>query len=152
MSVLGSTPLWAIVAFAATSCSPKPDCNPPPGSCDGPAPSMYAFDALNVCLKAAAPVPVCDTSVNRCAPSMGLGPVCAFAPDGTIYFETGSDNAVLTQPGWRFDQPYGSYGDAGASYPPDEVATPDDHTKCVAVTCAPPCPGVSAPSRVAWCP
>lgn len=88
--------------------------------------------------------------MSRRPPSTGLGPVCAFAPDGTVYFAIGSDNDVLTESGWRFDQ---SYPSIDVPYPPDEVATGDDHAKCAAVTCAPPCAGVTVSGgRAAWCP
>jgi len=144
--------LGAAAVFALSRCSTGDACRPAPGSCGGPAPSMYVYDAVNVCLSAAVTVPVCDTEVNACTPSAGLGPVCAIAPDGTAYFAIGSDNDVLTEPGWRFAQSYESFGDAANSYPPDEMATGDAGATCAAVECAPPCPGVSVPSRVAWCP
>jgi hypothetical protein len=83
---------------------------------------------------------VCVTSVDRCFPSAGLGVVCAFARDGAVYVTVGSDNEVLTAPGWHFAQ----YVEP-ATVPSDQVATAAEAATCQQLSCASPCPGVSAP-------
>jgi hypothetical protein len=92
--------LGALAAAASfiTSCHPasatgENDC----------APKMRPLDLAQGCL--ATPVVVrdiCDTSVSRCTPSAGIGPVCAFAPDGGVFVAIMSDNDMLTAQGWRF--------------------------------------------------
>jgi hypothetical protein len=83
---------------------------------------------------------VCVTSVDRCNALTGLGIVCAFAPDGTVYVMIGSDNDVLTAPGWHFAE----YVQPGR-VPIDQGATADETATCQQLSCASPCPGVSAP-------
>jgi hypothetical protein len=102
--------LGALAAAASfiTSCHPasatgENDCVPAPRSCDAPPPKMSPLDLAQGCL--ATPVVVrdiCDTSVSRCTPSAGIGPVCAFAPDGGVFVAIMSDNDMLTAQGWRF--------------------------------------------------
>jgi hypothetical protein len=90
---------------------------------------------------------VCVTSVNRCSALSGVGVVCAFAPDGTVYVGLRSDNTVLTANGWHFDQfadPTIVSGDPGA--------TATDAMECARASCAPPCPGVPPPSLPGHCP
>jgi hypothetical protein len=103
---------------------------------------MNLLDSARGCL--AAPVvlhDVCDTSVDRCAPSAGIGPVCALAPDGGVFVAIMSDNDMLTAKGWRFAQPLESFPDPNA-IPIDQVATGADEERCAMAQCALPCPGV----------
>jgi hypothetical protein len=122
-------------------------CSPAPRSCDAPSPRMNSFDLTRGCLGDPIELSaVCNTSVNRCAPSAGLGPVCAVAPDGGVFVAVMSDNNMLTATGWRFDQGY-SFPNP-AAIPADQFATPDDTAACNRAWCAHPCPGVQplAPS------
>jgi hypothetical protein len=86
---------------------------------------------------------VCNTSVNRCGPSAGLGPVCAIAPDGGVFVAVMSDNNMLTATGWRFDQPVLSFPNPTA-IPAAQFATPDDTAACNRAWCALPCLGIQA--------
>ena len=127
------------------------DCVPAPGSCDAPAPKMSPVDPTLGCL--AAPVVVgdiCDTSVNRCAPSGGIGPVCAFAPDGGVFVAIMSDNDILTAQGWRFSEPLLSFPNP-AAVPPDEIETAADGDECARAQCAAPCAGVAPLSYRFFC-
>jgi hypothetical protein len=143
--------IWsaAIVAMArtVTACSTSegisPDtCVPPPGSCDAPAPQMRPLDAIHACLGQAVSLPaVCDTSVNRCNASTGLGPVCAFAPDGAVFVAIMSDNDMLTAAGWRFSEPWQSFPNPTA-IPNDQYATVAQEDMCLFAQCSRPCPGL----------
>lgn len=133
--------LASLVSSCTGSGSSASGCVPPPESCDLSAPRMTPVEA-NGCLGAPTVLrQVCVTSVNRCSASAGLGVVCAFAPDGTVYVMVGSDNDVLTAPGWHFAQ----YVEP-AMVPSDQVATADEAATCQQLSCASPCPGVSAPN------
>jgi hypothetical protein len=117
-------------------------CIPAPGSCDAPPPQMNAFDATHGCLGARVPLTkVCNTSVNRCFPSAGLGLVCAIAPDGSVFVSVMSDNNMLTGSGWHFSQPLSSFP-YPAAVPADEQATAEQLDRCRQAECASPCPGV----------
>jgi hypothetical protein len=99
---------------------------------------MSPLDPQRDCL--AAPVPltgVCDTSVNRCTPSAGLGPLCAFAPDGGIFVTIISDNETLTAVGWQFTET-----GIPIPIPPDQMATAAEKDECMKALCTPPCSGV----------
>ena len=90
---------------------------------------MRPIDSARACLEApVALTEVCSTSVNRCAGNLGLGPVCAFAPDGGAFFAVMSDNDILTANGWQFDE-----------YPPGVS------TECLRAACLPACPGAASP-------
>ena len=92
---------------------------------------------------------VCSTSVNRCGGSAGIGPVCAFSPDGGIYVAIMSDNYMLTAKGWRFSQPLNSFPDP-AAIPSEENATTEQEGECTQALCATPCPGVARGSYASW--
>jgi len=133
-----------LLATGAAGCSsphPAVSCEPPPGSCNGPPPVMSQLDTGGGCR--AAPVTlneVCDTPVDQCFPSGGLGPVCAIAPDGGVFVAVLSDNDMLTATGWRFDQPMFPRADG---VPAGQMATaPDQAIACRQAMCAPLCPGV----------
>jgi hypothetical protein len=126
------------------------NCAPAPGSCDAPAPQMDPMDVGHGCLGAPiALTGVCSTSVNRCAASAGIGPVCAFSPDGGVYVAIMSDNYMLTAKGWRFSQPLNSFPDP-AAIPPEENATTEQEGECTQALCAPPCPGVRGLTVASW--
>jgi hypothetical protein len=134
----------------STSGSGSGSCVPAPGSCDAPAPQMDPMDLAQGCLGAPiALTPVCSTSVNRCAGSAGIGPVCAFSPDGGIYVAIMSDNYMLTAKGWRFSQPLNSFPDP-AAIPPEENATTEQEGECTQALCAPPCPGAPRLAYGSW--
>jgi hypothetical protein len=139
--------LTAIVTtgFAANCSSSGPgggNCSPALGSCDAPSPQMNPLDQQRGCLAARVVLAaVCDTSVNRCAPSGGLGPVCAFAPDGGVFIAILSDNDMLTAKGWRFSQPVMSFPNP-AAIPLDQLATGTEEDECARALCAPSCSGV----------
>jgi hypothetical protein len=82
---------------------------------------------------------VCDTSVNRCGASGGLGPLCAFAPDGGIFVTIISDNDILTAVGWQLTQSPSEFPDP---IPSDQLATPAEEGECKKALCTPPCSGV----------
>jgi hypothetical protein len=124
---------------AGTDASPGDDgpCIPPPSSCDAPPPQVSPLDPQRGCL--AAPVPltgVCDTSVNRCTPSAGLGPLCAFAPDGGIFVTIISDNETLTAAGWQFTET-----GIPIPIPAGQRATAAEEDECKKALCTPPCSG-----------
>jgi hypothetical protein len=132
----------SIAALCACSSSSSNDCIPPSDSCDLGSPSMYRIDFTNGCLAAQETLTaVCGTSVNRCAPSAGLGPVCAFAPDGGAFIVVMSDNDRLTAPGWHFTE-----GDEVPGVPADEEATAAEGEQCSRATCMMACPSVPPPS------
>jgi hypothetical protein len=141
--------LGALAAAATfiTSCHPasatgESDCVPAPGSCDAPPPEMSPLDFAQGCLTAPVVMrDVCDTSVSRCTPSAGIGPVCAFAPDGGVFVAILSDNDMLTAEGWRFSQPLQSFPNP-AAIPLDQIETPAEDDECVRAQCARPCPGI----------
>ncbi len=129
---------------AQDSASAGGNCSPAPRSCNAPSPRMNSLDMTRSCL--GDPVvlsAVCNTSVNRCTPSVGLGPVCAIAPDGAVFVAELSDNNMLTATGWRFDQPVHSFPDPTA-IPADQFVTLNDTAACNLALCALPCPGVQA--------
>jgi hypothetical protein len=92
---------------------------------------------------------VCNTSVNRCGPSAGIGPVCAIAPDGGVFVAVMGDNNMLTATGWRFDQ--GHSFPNPAAIPAEQFATPDDTAACNRAWCALPCPGVQPEAYSFFC-
>ncbi len=142
---MGRTLCWAaflgaagLAATSVVSCD-STNCTPAPMSCDNPPPVMHPVDSVRGCLEAPAPVTgVCDTSVNRCAPSAGLGPACAFAPAGGVFFAVLSDNDVLTAEGWQFQK----YPSPAA---PSEVASSAQADECARAACLPACPGAPIP-------
>ena len=118
-------------------------CIPPAGACD--APKLETYPVKGSCLDAhVALADVCVTSVNRCTPSAGLVPLCAFAPDGTVYAAMTSDNWIPTAKGWRFAIALGSYPNPSA-IPGDEIATPAEYDECRRVMCFPLCAGGAGP-------
>ncbi len=139
--------LAVLVSSCSGNGSSGSGCVPPAESCDRGSPEMMPLEASG-CLGAPTKLTqVCVTSANRCYPSAGLGVVCAFAPDGTVYAMVGSDNDVLTAPGWRFSQYV-----VGATAPSDQVATPEETTTCQRLWCASPCPGLHASYLPFACP
>ena len=117
-------------------------CSPPPESCDAPPPEMHELDPARGCLMAPATVAeICNTSVNPCAPSMGLSTDCAFAPDGRVFIAGTTDNQMYTATGWRFSEPLSSFPQANA-IPIDQRSTRADDDRRQALACTPPCPGV----------
>jgi hypothetical protein len=128
-----------LIAACTSGARNDSNCEPPPESCDQGSPQMMPVEDGG-CLGAPVALPqVCATSVNRCGASAGLGVVCAFAPVGSVYVTMGSDNDVLTAPGWRFAE----YVEL-ASIPGDQAATQSESASCVQLACASPCPGVQA--------
>jgi hypothetical protein len=127
-------------------------CMPQPQSCDKPAPTMNRFDPTRGCLLAPEVLAdVCDTSVNRCGASTGMGGGCAFSPDGGVFAATLSDNDVLSANGWHFALCTTCFPPSDEP-PRDQWATPAEEAMCRQATCAPPCPGVTPPSyRPAEC-
>jgi hypothetical protein len=117
-------------------------CSSPAGSCDGPSPIFYQVDLADNCVLPAQVTlsDICSTTVNRCAPSGGIGPACAFSPDGGVYVQTQSDNNMYSASGWHFDQPYGGFPDPGP-LPADQHASDAQQTQCVQVQCWPACSG-----------
>jgi len=112
---------------------------------------MNSLDVTRGCLGAPVELSaVCDTSVNRCAPSAGLGPVCAIAPDGGVFVAVMTDNNMLTATGWRFDQPVYSFPNPTA-IPADQFATRGDVDACNRAKCALPCPGVQPLAYFFFC-
>jgi len=129
----------ALTLVACPSCNDSSDCTPAPASCANPPPIMRPVDSVRACLDAPVTLTeVCSTSVNRCAGNAGLGPVCAFAPDGGVFFAVTSDNDILTANGWQFDE----YPAPGVS---SEVATGAQAAECLRAACLPSCPGAQSP-------
>jgi len=118
------------------------DCIPPPSSCDVGSPSMYPLDAARGCLGTPITLSdVCRTTVNRCAPSAGLGYVCVFAPDGSLFINFASDNYKMTAAAWSFVQqgvPSGGF-------------TEGDSARCMQAQCLPTCPGVAPWTNRPFC-
>jgi hypothetical protein len=99
---------------------------------------MRPIDTTRGCLGASVTLTdVCSTSVNRCAPSGGIGPVCAFAPDGGAFIAIGSDNYTLHATNWHFLQANGG----GWQPPPEQAATTAQSDTCNLGNCLPACPG-----------
>jgi hypothetical protein len=158
MVIARTAPWLALLAAVglASSCilsssAPGEGCVPAPGSCDAPSPKMSPMDFIRRCL--AAPIAlrdVCDTSVNRCGASAGIGPVCAFGPDGGVFVAVMSDNDMLRARGWRFSQPLQSFPNP-AAIPLDQNATAAQEEACAQAQCAAPCPGVEPLSYRFFC-
>jgi hypothetical protein len=138
------------LAIACSSSSSSSDadagCIPAAGSCDGPAPVFYQVDLQNHCIEPAQITlnAICSTSVNRCGESAGIGPACAFSPDGGVYVQFQSDNNMYSANNWNFDQPYADFPDPGA-LPADQHASDAQQAQCFAIDCFPYCSG-SGPS------
>jgi hypothetical protein len=144
--------LWRIATSALATClsfvacthttgdATDAACSPPLGSCDLPAPEMSPVDTARRCLLEA-PVAlsaVCSTSVNRCAPSDGVGIVCAFAPDGGVFVSLSTDNDVPTATAWRFALNDSAYL---GEVPSAELATSAESDLCAQAACMPACSG-----------
>jgi hypothetical protein len=113
---------------------------------------MYPFESAGCLGAPISVIGICQTSVNRCAPSEGIGIVCAFGPDGGVFVTVGSDNNILTGAGWRFEEPLTSFPDPSV-VPSDEIATMADGQECSRAACASLCPAVHAlPIGDPFCP
>lgn len=136
-----------LVVLTCVSCSESGnnrECNPKPGSCDADPPRLSPVNDEAGCLGApVALARVCSTSVSRCAPSAGLGPVCAFAPDGGVFVALGSDNFVLSAAGWQFVEAFDAFPDAQA-IPAAQLANSRQYATCQHDLCLPSCFGVSS--------
>ena len=117
---------------------------------------MSPLDTARQCLLAPVTLTdVCATTVNHCGPSEGLGPACAFAPDGGLFVTAAfSDNVVLTAKGYEFELPFSDYpAQIASAYPKEQMASDAQGQACADALCVPPCPGVAPlPGRDVACP
>lgn len=143
-----------MVSVWNVGCTTDGDCRPKAGTCDGVSPTMnrvvWTGDAA--CLSAAVALTgVCNTSLDKCTPSAGLGDDCAFGPDGSVFIGLMSDNEVLTAAGWRFVEPWESFG-GNSPFPSEQVATATQYNLCAQAACLPACtPEVSTYPPRAFC-
>jgi hypothetical protein len=116
----------------------------PPFSCNVQAHALLTpYDVVRGCF--GAPVAVldaCRSSVGTSCFAHSIGPVCAIAPNGDLYFVFLRGDEDVTGPGWRTTHHRDGYG---PMLPPEAMATVEDEIRCEKAQCAKVCDGTRSP-------